>query len=112
MKLIFIRHAEPDYENNTLTDKGFLEAEALGKVYSAKDFDYIYSSPLNRAKYTAERVIKNEKEIKYFDWLEEFCPERKEATNSIWDARPKFLNEYSDLYDNDKYLDSEYFANI
>ena len=23
MRLIFIRHAEPDYKNNTLTEKGF-----------------------------------------------------------------------------------------
>lgn len=30
MKILIIRHAEPDYEKNTLTEKGFLEADALG----------------------------------------------------------------------------------
>ena len=114
MKLIFIRHAEPDYPNNTLTEKGFLEAEALGKKYSAKDFDYIYSSPLNRAKFTCEKVIKGEKEVTTYDWLEEFNPARDNGINFKvnWDVLPRVLNEHQDLYDNDKYLDSEYFKGI
>ena len=29
MRIIFIRHGEPDYDNNTLTEKGFREAELL-----------------------------------------------------------------------------------
>ena len=29
MRLILIRHCEPDYMNNTLTPKGFREAEIL-----------------------------------------------------------------------------------
>ena len=29
MRLVFVRHAEPDYENDSLTEKGFREAEIL-----------------------------------------------------------------------------------
>ena len=31
MKLIFIRHAEPDYSIDSLTEKGFYEAQLLAK---------------------------------------------------------------------------------
>ena len=31
MKLIFIRHGEPDYEADSLTEKGWREAELLAK---------------------------------------------------------------------------------
>lgn len=29
MRLIFVRHGEPDYVNDTLTEKGWREAELL-----------------------------------------------------------------------------------
>ncbi|MCH5213094.1 MAG: hypothetical protein J1G06_08760 [Oscillospiraceae bacterium] len=29
MKLIFIRHGDPDYANDTITERGRVEAEAL-----------------------------------------------------------------------------------
>ena len=35
MHLIFIRHADPDYKIDSLTEKGFREAELLGKRVSA-----------------------------------------------------------------------------
>ena len=58
MELIFIRHAEPDYENNTLTEKGFKEAEFLGQFLKDQKIDAMYVSPLNRAKYTADAILK------------------------------------------------------
>lgn len=58
MKILLIRHAEPDYEHNTLTPQGFKEAEALGEAYRDLAFDEVYTSPMNRAKLTAEAVMK------------------------------------------------------
>lgn len=108
MKIVIIRHAEPDYENNTLTEKGFIEAKALGKHYSASVFDDVYSSPLPRAKSTAEAVIKGEKEIKVRDWLIEFyhpviTPEGERHTN--WDFTPSYLNKYPEIIKGDNYLE-------
>ena len=37
MKITIIRHAEPDYENNTITKKGFKEADILGKYFKNID---------------------------------------------------------------------------
>ena len=33
MKITIIRHADPDYEHNTLTPTGFKEVEALKKHF-------------------------------------------------------------------------------
>ena len=53
MRLIFIRHAEPDYEHNTLTRKGFREAELLAPRAAGWNASRYFTSPLNRAKLTA-----------------------------------------------------------
>ena len=109
MKLVFIRHAEPDYKNNTLTEKGFLEAKALGEMYSADDFDEIYCSPLPRAKLTCEAVIKGQKEIKEEQWLEEFVhPITINGEKRLnWDLYPSFVEQHKDeLFDLNTYLSS------
>jgi broad specificity phosphatase PhoE len=58
MRLYLIRHAEPDYLNNTITPAGHLEAQALAKRLVGEGITKIFSSPLGRAmhtmKYTAE----------------------------------------------------------
>ena len=107
MKLVFIRHAEPDYPNNTLTKKGFMEAEALGKMYSAKDFDEIYSSTMPRAYYTAQAVIKDEKEIIMCDWLREFGHNvNVDGHEQIpWDFKPDYFIKHN--LSSESYLDLE-----
>ncbi|NOU85327.1 histidine phosphatase family protein [Paenibacillus sp. LMG 31460] len=58
MRIMIIRHAEPDYDNNTITQQGHLEAKALARRLRLEGVDRIYSSPLGRAlhtmQYTAE----------------------------------------------------------
>jgi broad specificity phosphatase PhoE len=58
MRFYLIRHADPDYPNNTITPAGHLEAKALGERLSRERLTRIYSSPLGRAvdtmRYTAE----------------------------------------------------------
>ena len=107
MKLVFIRHADPDYEHNTLTEKGFLEAEALGKMYSSKDFDEVYSSTLPRAYLTCDAVIKGEKKVNMCDWLVEFGhPVDVDGNKQIpWDFKPDYFIKH-DLSSYD-YLDFE-----
>ena len=53
MKIYLIRHGDPDYENDTLTDRGHREAQALIDYLRAEGIDRIYSSPLGRARDTA-----------------------------------------------------------
>ena len=54
MLLYIVRHGDPDYINDCLTEKGVLQAEAVGKRIAASGIDQIYSSPMGRAKQTAE----------------------------------------------------------
>lgn len=58
MRILIIRHADPDYPNDTITAAGHLEAKALAQMLKREGIDRIYSSPVNRAvhtmQYTAE----------------------------------------------------------
>jgi broad specificity phosphatase PhoE len=58
MRLYLVRHADPDYENNTITAAGHLEAQALARRFAKLGLDFIYSSPFPRAvetmHYTAD----------------------------------------------------------
>ncbi len=53
MKLIFIRHAEPDYSKDSLTEKGFREAQILATRTKDWRVTQFYCSPLGRAQATA-----------------------------------------------------------
>jgi broad specificity phosphatase PhoE len=52
MRLYIIRHADPDYENNTITPAGHLEAQALAKRMADEKLDRLYASTMGRAKDT------------------------------------------------------------
>jgi len=54
MLLYILRHGDPDYETDSLTPKGSLQAQALAKRLAVNGLDKIYSSPLGRAKQTAQ----------------------------------------------------------
>ena len=58
MRLYIIRHGDPDYERNALTDRGRLEAAALGERLAGEGLTHLYTSPSGRARqtmqYTAE----------------------------------------------------------
>jgi broad specificity phosphatase PhoE len=60
MRVYIIRHADPDYENNTITASGHLEAQALARRFVRQGVDLIYSSPFTRAvetmQYTANAL--------------------------------------------------------
>lgn len=111
MKITIIRHAEPDYKNNTLTKKGFYEAELLGKYLKDTKIDAMYSSPLPRARYTADAIVKYNqiKTYKVFNYLREFdsCIDLPYSKNHLlWDLRPTFLDENPRLYDKERWTEN------
>lgn len=57
MRLYIIRHADPDYPNNTITPKGHEEAKALAKRMAKAGLSRIYTSPLGRAQHTAQYTV-------------------------------------------------------
>lgn len=54
MLLYIIRHGDPNYETDCLTERGKLQAEAVGKRLFDSGINQIYSSPMGRARQTAE----------------------------------------------------------
>jgi len=53
MLLYIVRHGDPDYKNDCLTERGLIQAEAVGKRIAACGINEIYSSPMGRARQTA-----------------------------------------------------------
>ncbi|MBE5759307.1 MAG: histidine phosphatase family protein [Clostridiales bacterium] len=73
MKLIFIRHAEPDYSIDSLTPRGWEEADFLADRVEKIPADAYYCSPLGRAKDTAKESMRRlGKEYTVLEWLREF----------------------------------------
>lgn len=54
MLLYIIRHGDPIYVTDSLTEKGKLQAEAVGKRIASSGINRIFSSPMGRARMTAE----------------------------------------------------------
>ena len=57
MKILIIRHGDPDYSIDSLTEKGWVEAECLSEKLVKMDVDAIYCSTLGRAKDTASVTL-------------------------------------------------------
>lgn len=77
MILYIIRHGEPDYSTGHLTEKGWLQAEAVGKRMAKLNVDRIFASPILRAQQTAEpacRLLGLEKQTE--EWSHEIGDER------------------------------------
>ena len=58
MKILIIRHGDPDYAADSLTEKGWREAEYLSERLMKLDIKEFYVSPLGRAKDTASCTLK------------------------------------------------------
>lgn len=104
MKLIFIRHGEPDYSIDSLTEKGWREAEYLSRRTAKWQITDIYCSPLGRARDTAEATLKKlDREAVICDWLREFDSpilHPKTQKRSIpWDMTSDYLNLHPELFD-------------
>ena len=73
MRLIFIRHGEPDYKTDTLTENGKKEAAALAARTRSWDVDAFYCSPLGRARQTAQPTLDAlHATATVYPWLQEF----------------------------------------
>lgn len=73
MKLLIIRHGDPDYEHDTLTEHGNIEAVLLAERLSSMEITEFYVSPLGRAQATAAHTLeKMNRTACTCDWLREF----------------------------------------
>jgi broad specificity phosphatase PhoE len=83
MRLYIIRHADPDYDNHTITPAGHLEAQALARRLAGVGLTHIYCSPLDRAQHTMQYtadLLKIEPITE--DWLRELSDWRIDAPDA------------------------------
>ncbi|MGN0266213.1 MAG: histidine phosphatase family protein [Lachnospiraceae bacterium] len=93
MRVLIVRHGDPNYEIDSLTEKGWKEAELLSDRLSRLDVRAFYVSPLGRARDTASLTLKKMgREAVVFDWLREFdAPIYKPGMDTLsntWDWKP------------------------
>ena len=73
MRLLLIRHGDPDYEHDSLTDTGKIEAQLLAERMKKERPDAWFVSPLGRARRTAAPSLAAlDADAQVLDWLEEF----------------------------------------
>jgi probable phosphoglycerate mutase len=131
MRILFIRHGDPDYANDTLTEKGKVEAKLLSDIIDTFGIDEVYQSPLGRARATAGYSLEVlGKEATTLDWLKEFPaqfdPNLSETARMayanelrkkliigkyekriIWDVLPSYFGSHPELFDRYAWRDSE-----
>jgi len=112
MKLIFIRHGDPDYEKDSLTEKGWREAEILSERVAKWDIKQIYCSPMGRAKDTCSVSLKKTgREAITYEWLQEFYyrvwDEQEKQWTIAWDFFPRDFNNWDELHDKDKWAETD-----
>lgn len=115
MKLLIVRHADPDYTIDSLTPTGWKEAELLSDRLSRLDVKAFYVSPLGRAKDTASLTLKKmNREAAECGWLREFPPQifrpDKEAETIAWDWLPADWTKDPRHYDKDGWYTTEIMA--
>jgi probable phosphoglycerate mutase len=93
MRLFIVRHGDPDYERDDLTEAGHREARALAELFSREGLDEVRASPLGRARrtagYTAEALGLP---VIVEDWAEELSALLdRESGLMLWDFDPNIL---------------------
>lgn len=95
MKLLLVRHAEPDYEHDSLTEKGWREAELLARRLAQIPAKAYYVSPLGRARDTASLTLQAaDRTAEECLWLREFeapiwRPDVSDHKKIPWDWLPQ-----------------------
>lgn len=109
MRILIIRHADPDYEHDCLTEKGKREAALLSESLRKQNISAVYCSPLGRARQTcAETARKIHADPVVLPWLREFDhPVLVDGKPHLcWDMLPSFLAQHPELYDANAWLAS------
>lgn len=110
MRILIIRHGDPDYEHDSLTPKGWREAELLSDRICKMDIKAFYVSPLGRAKDTASCTLKKlGRTATEYPWLREFAPTimRPDVSDRrmiAWDWLPEDWTKEENFYRRDLWM--------
>ena len=112
MKLMIVRHADPDYSIDSLTPVGWEEARLLAERMAKLDITDFYVSPLGRARDTVSLTLeKMGRKAEVCPWLREFeAPIYKPDSpkpGCTWDWLPQDWTVEPRYYDPDRWTEPE-----
>ncbi len=116
MRIVFVRHGEPDYERDCLTEAGKRQAEAAAERLLSENITEIWASPLGRAAETAEYASKTLKlPVKTLDFMREVTWGNPDdmpiyADGHPWDVADELARRGLNLNDLN-WRNHEYFRN-
>ncbi|MBQ9264072.1 MAG: histidine phosphatase family protein [Clostridia bacterium] len=114
MRILIVRHAEPDYVHDSLTEKGRREADLLSRRLEKIPAKAYYVSPLGRAQETASYTLRRVgAEAVTLPWLAEF---RGHSINPEtgkrripWDRRTTAWYDHPLVMNRDRWAEDELF---
>ena len=115
MRLLIIRHGDPDYEKDSLTEKGWKEAALLADRMARIPVSQYFVSTMGRASDTAFLTLqKTGAKAVYCDWLREFSPridrpDRTDRQTISWDWLPQDWTEVDSFYSRDSWHEHPVF---
>ncbi|MBO4866643.1 MAG: histidine phosphatase family protein [Ruminococcus sp.] len=104
MRILILRHGEPDYAKDCLTETGIAQAKLLAERLAGEDIRDFYVSPMGRARETCAATLEKYpgKQAEVCEWLHEFDlmwenPDsgKKEM---VWDVPPDYWTEIPEFY--------------
>ena len=104
MKILIIRHADPDYSIDSITEKGKRERDLLTERLKKENISAIYCSTLGRARDTIQPTAEHFGITPvYCEWLREFeYPKISvpylDRDKNAWDILPSYVDENKQLY--------------
>ncbi len=116
LKLLIVRHGDPDYENDTLTEKGWREASCLAQRLAELEVRDFYVSPLGRARDTASLTLeKLGRSAVECPWLREFHapihrPDVTDRRMLCWDWLPQDWMDEARYFLPDQWFETEIMA--
>lgn len=117
MKIIIVRHADPDYSIDSLTEVGWEEAALLADRLCKLDVKEFYVSPLGRARDTASLTLKKlGREAQICHWLREFWPPihrpDREEPSICWDWLPADWTQEPAFFDYRRWTEPAVMAGV
>ena len=117
MKLLIVRHADPDYSIDSLTPTGWKEARLLAERLIKTPADAYYVSPLGRARDTASLTLHElGRTAKVCEWLQEFSPRiikpGMDRTSCIWDWLPELWTKEPLYYDPEEWYHTDAMRSV
>ena len=118
MKLIFVRHGEPDYAHDCLTENGRIQAAATAQRLKGEGISAVYASSNGRAVETASYTAKEYGlEVQKLDFMHEINwgdkngseYEKLPYNGHPWTLGYKLLTEYPEYADNKGWAEHHFF---